>query len=385
MKPFDSQESEQNAGSAVPPPPEDAAGGGGPAEQGLPVSRDASLTPAVRAEAESDGPGAMTFLDHLEELRRRLLVAVVSVFIFAGVGYHFAPTVFGMAMGRMPQNADQVDIGSELRGFIYRWVGGNESVHASGTPLEAPSSPEMSPLELAQAALDSLLARAFAGDSTAQREVAGAITALVDAERVAVSDPSTAEPAGHKAELIVTSPAGAVITKLKIAAFVGVVLSTPVIFYQMWMFVMPGLLKNERRIVLLLVAPTTIFFALGVYFSFLILPLITAFFSSVAADLGTEQRWIADDYLSFVLKMLLVGGCSFQLPVVSYGLASVGLIGPQTLRRHRRIAVVVILIFAAAFTPPDPLSMLFMGMPLMVLYEISILVAAFARRKAEES
>jgi sec-independent protein translocase protein TatC len=383
VKQFDPPESEQGPEPEVPSPP--PAAGVGADEQALPVAREDPSIP-VRAEGEEEvGGGAMTFLDHLEELRRRLLVAVVSVFIFAGVGYHFAPNVFGMAMGRMPQSAQHADIGAQVRTLLKRWVGGDETVPIPAESVTAAPVVLAQPLETARAVLDSVLAAAFSGDTEAQQKVADAITALIEAERTLVAATVGTESTRGKAELIVTSPAGAVITKLKIAAFVGIVLSAPVIFYQLWMFVMPGLMKNERRVVLFLVAPTTIFFAMGVYFSYLILPLITAFFSSVAADLGTEQRWIADDYLSFVLKMLLVGGCSFQLPVVSYGLASVGLIGPKTLRRHRRVAAVVILIFAAAFTPPDPLSMLFMGMPLMVLYEISILVAVFAHRKAEES
>lgn len=347
-----------------------------PAEDTAAVSREPSADlETTEPPTEGKAAGSMSFLDHLEELRRRLIKAVIAVLIFALLGYWGAPAVFRVALGRVPETTDELVVGGGLQKLLSRWMQGDEVV------VEVPVTPKADAAAVAREQLNRTLDQAFEGDLEARAGVAEAISDLVAAE---LRQRDAEEPRG-RAELIVTTPAGAVITKLKIALFVGIFMSVPIIAHQAWMFVAPGLMKNERRVAMRLVLPTTLCFALGVYFSYRILPLIIAFFSVVAADLGTEQRWIADDYLSFVLKLLLVGGCSFQLPVVSYGLASMGLIGPATLRRHRRVAVVIILIAAAAFTPPDPLSMFFMGLPLMVLYEISILVAALARRTAEES
>ncbi|MAE70898.1 MAG: twin-arginine translocase subunit TatC [Gemmatimonadetes bacterium] len=335
----------------------------------------------------------MSFLDHLEELRRRLGIVVLSVILGAGIGYAIAPRVFEVAIGRLPESLEQRPLGGGMRAWVEGLRGaepepvdeGDEQV--AGDPMPGAEYPDAA---AAAAALDTLLQQVIRGDVDAGAEIPEAISTLVRAEaeaavRRALDDAPARSPHDPPAELIVTTPAGAILTKLKLAVFVGIVLSVPVILYQAWMFVAPGLLKNEKRIAAYLVAPTTLCFGLGVYFSYRILPLITAFFSSVSADLGIEQRWIADDYLGFVLKLCLVGGVSFQLPVISYGLASLGVIGPSLLRRYRRIAVVIIFIAAATFTPPDPLSMIFMGVPLLVLYEISIGVAALARRGSEEA
>ncbi len=345
---------------------------------------------AVPAEPTERQQSEMSFLDHLEELRRRLGIVALSVILGAGIGYSIAPEVFQLAIGRLPESLEEETFGGDLRAWVGGLVGAEPEPAEEGEergdeePMPAEEEPD------AAATLDALLQRVIGGDEQTRRELTVALSTLVRIEAEAAVDralddapsrPSNDPPA----ELIVTTPAGAILTKLKLAAFVGIVLSVPVILYQAWMFVAPGLLKNEKKIAAYLVAPTSLCFGLGVYFSYRILPLITAFFSSVSADLGIEQRWIADDYLGFVLKLCLVGGVSFQLPVISYGLASLGVIGPSTLRRHRRIAVVIIFIAAATFTPPDPLSMLFMGLPLLVLYEISIGVAALARRGSEET
>jgi len=326
-------------------------------------------------------------------------VVVLAVALGTGLGYVIAPQVFEVAIGRLPQTLEQGPLGGGLRAWVAKLTGDlieseEEEEPSAADRAVADREDAQADREDAQARddaaarLDALLEAALQGDTGARRELPGAIAALARAEADAAlrrarldASPAAAPPA----ELIVTTPAGAILTKLKVAVFVGIVLSVPVIVYQAWMFVVPGLVAKERRIATFLVVPTTLCFALGVYFSYRILPLITAFLSSVSAELGVEQRWIADDYLGFVLKLMLVGGVSFQLPVVSFGLGSLGIIGPSTLRRHRRLAVVIILVAAATFTPPDPLSMIFMGLPLLLLYEISIGVAALARRRAQET
>ncbi len=382
--------------------------GSRPRSAPLPSTKRREAAPPAPFEdgGEAPEPGEMSFLDHLEELRRRLFVVVLAVALGTGLGYVIAPQVFEVAIGRLPQTLEQGPLGGGLRAWVAKLTGdlieseeeeepsAADRAVADREDAQADREDAQADREDAQARddaaarLDALLEAALQGDTGARRELPGAIAALARAEadaalRRARLDASPA--ADPPAELIVTTPAGAILTKLKVAVFVGIVLSVPVIVYQAWMFVVPGLVAKERRIATFLVVPTTLCFALGVYFSYRILPLITAFLSSVSAELGVEQRWIADDYLGFVLKLMLVGGVSFQLPVVSFGLASLGIIGPSTLRRHRRLAVVIILVAAATFTPPDPLSMIFMGLPLLLLYEISIGVAALARRRAQET
>jgi sec-independent protein translocase protein TatC len=166
----------------------------------------------------------------------------------------------------------------------------------------------------------------------------------------------------------------------------GLILSTPWILYHLWKFVQPGLLPKERKYISGIVGFTSLCFLSGVAFAyFIMLPFMLQFFSTF----GTSQiqNMIAvTDYISFVLTIILLSGLIFELPMVSYFLARFGILTPAFMRHYRRHAVVAILIIAAVVTPTtDPLTMSVFALPMMVLYEISILVAASAQRKREQA
>jgi sec-independent protein translocase protein TatC len=181
------------------------------------------------------------------------------------------------------------------------------------------------------------------------------------------------------------SPTEAFAIRIKLSLIVGLIVSVPVIFYQAWQFVVPGLLEKEVRIVIPVVVSSTVFFLTGAVFCFfLVLPVGIKFLLGFGTEKLSPLIKITD-YINFISYMTLAFGAVFELPVLSYFLAKIGVISAPTLRKGRRYAIVIILIVAAALTPgPDIFSQLMLAGPLYILYEISIIVVMITRKKKSE-
>jgi sec-independent protein translocase protein TatC len=179
--------------------------------------------------------------------------------------------------------------------------------------------------------------------------------------------------------LVTLAPTGAIMARLKIAFFTGFVVSIPMVFYQVWRFIVPGLLKKEKSLIPPLVLFSCIFFLVGGIFANLLLPLFIKFLRAFHPE-GVEPTWEVWSYLNFVIKLIIAFGIIFQLPVISYFLTRVGVLDPDFLRKRRRIAVVIIFIIAAVLTPPDIFTQISMVLPLLLLFESSILVSRLASR-----
>jgi sec-independent protein translocase protein TatC len=180
--------------------------------------------------------------------------------------------------------------------------------------------------------------------------------------------------------LIFTAPAEAVMLSLQIAFVCGAVAASPVIFYQTWRFISPGLYKHEIRVVLPVVAATTFSFFCGLAFSYIMIPMLI----KVLATFGQgvlEPYFKAKEYIGFVLKMSLACGLIFELPVISFVLTKMGLLTPGFLVSKIRHAVVLSFVLAAVITPPDMFSQVIMAIPLLVLYGVSILVSYLSVEK----
>jgi len=179
-------------------------------------------------------------------------------------------------------------------------------------------------------------------------------------------------------------------TDLKIAFFVGAFISFPLVAGQMWMFIAPGLYRNEKSAFLpFLIATPVLFFIGGAFVYYFVLPVAWAFFAGFeqAAEggkLAIELEPKVDQYLSLVMRLVFGFGLSFELPVILTLLARVGIISVAGLRKNRRYAVVVAFIAAAILTPPDPISQLGLAIPIIVLYEISILCAVLVEKQRRE-
>jgi sec-independent protein translocase protein TatC len=174
--------------------------------------------------------------------------------------------------------------------------------------------------------------------------------------------------------LIFTAPAEAVMLSVQIAFVCGVVAVSPLLFYQVWRFVSPGLYKTEKRVVLPVVIATTFSFFCGLAFSYVMIPMLIKVLSTFGQGV-LEPYFKAKEYIGFVLKMSLACGLIFELPVVSYVLTKMGLLTPGFLVGKIRHAIVLSFVLAAIITPPDMFSQIVMAVPLLVLYGVSILVS----------
>ncbi len=175
-----------------------------------------------------------------------------------------------------------------------------------------------------------------------------------------------------------------IITQLKVSLLAGILLASPVIFYQMWRFIFPALTDKEASLVLPVSFASTLLFAGGVTFGYsVIFQYLFPFALEVTAD-NVEAVLSINSYLSTSTKLLLAFGVSFQLPVIVFILARLGMVDHRDMGKFFRYAVVIILIISALLTPPDPLSQMLMAIPLILLYGISIGIAYICSTKALE-
>ncbi|MBU0711456.1 twin-arginine translocase subunit TatC [bacterium] len=174
---------------------------------------------------------------------------------------------------------------------------------------------------------------------------------------------------------------GMLMLKFGVALVMGIVFSIPVIAYQFWAFIAPGLYRDEKKWGPLLVISVSLFFLAGVAFAYFILAPFAIKFLSAIGSPDVEKNISINYYAKFVLQLLMASGLIFQMPVASFILTKMGLITPVFLRKSWRYAIIIILILAAFITPPDPVSMILMGVPLFFLYEFSIVVSRVASGK----
>ena len=176
-------------------------------------------------------------------------------------------------------------------------------------------------------------------------------------------------------KLHVTEVTGSFYAFLKIALIFGIVGALPVVFYQVWGFLSPGLYKREKRLILPIVLVSTILFLIGSGFCYLVvLPLALKFLIGFSGDLLSPIITVGS-YISFAGLLLLSFGFGFELPVLAFLLGKIGLISSGLLSKGRRYAIVIILIVAAILTPtPDVFTQLLLAVPLYLLYELSIII-----------
>ncbi|MEW6750185.1 MAG: twin-arginine translocase subunit TatC [Candidatus Latescibacterota bacterium] len=292
-------------------------------EPGPLVARDSS------GDVEPRG-AEMPFLDHLEELRWRILKSLGAILVGTIVCFAFSDTLMDLLIRPYKEAVASLET-NRSAGVVY----------------------------MAQQLL-----RSWMGDEVAETPPEGEGKRLPATRQLQALRPTT--------YFMVT---------LEIALVGGAVLALPVILYQIWQFVAPGLLRRERRLLVPIVLLSVGCFALGALVAYsAVLPLGLRFFLSLEPPEMTSQ-WAVDEYVGFVVRLILAFGLVFEMPVLAFFLARIGLVTARLLRRFRSYAILAIFVVAAILTPPDPISQVLMALPLLLLYEVSIWVCAVSAKR----
>jgi len=188
---------------------------------------------------------------------------------------------------------------------------------------------------------------------------------------------------GLKAQVL--TPYGIMLTYMQVIVVAGIIIAMPVILFQAWQFVAPGLMPNERKYAWWIVFFTSFCFLAGIVFAYFVLvPTALTFFSTFKTDIF-QLNIAINEYISFMLSLILGAGLVFELPMVTYFLSKIGLLTPSFMRKYRRHSIVVILIISAVVTPtPDALTQTLLAAPMIILYEVSIFISKVAQRKSAE-
>jgi len=184
--------------------------------------------------------------------------------------------------------------------------------------------------------------------------------------------------------LIFTNLPEMFIAYIKVALVAGIILAIPIIFYQLWMFLAPALFKKEKKYIIPFVLFSSILFAVGALFGYLVVfPYGFKFFVSFATE-DIQALPSVKQYFSFAIRLLLAFGLVFEMPVVVLFLTKIGLITPDSMKKFRKFAILSSFILSAILTPPDVATQLMMALPIIILYEISIVLSKTMYRKKEK-
>ena len=178
-------------------------------------------------------------------------------------------------------------------------------------------------------------------------------------------------------------------THLKISFWLGIVISFPYIFWEIWKFIKPGLYKNEQKAARGMVFICSSLFMIGVLFGyFIISPFAIKFLAGYSLGSVEAVKVVSSSslssYVNYMTMFTIPAGIIFELPVVVYFLSRIGILSPAFMRKYRRHAIVIILLFAAIITPPEIVTQILIGIPVLVLYEISIFISGRARKQYDK-
>lgn len=191
--------------------------------------------------------------------------------------------------------------------------------------------------------------------------------------------PERMPPAG--CNFVFASPAEGIIVRFKVVFFLGLLVALPIVLYQLWRFITPGLYSRERRMAIPFVLSSVLLFGAGAWFALLMLPRGLRFLLTFPGE-GLVPLLTADRYLGFVMLVTLAFGIAFEFPIILIFLSAVGILNSERLRRGRRYTVLFIAVFAAMLTPTqDPYTMLALMLPMYLFYEAAILVVRLLMKR----
>lgn len=313
----------------------------------------------------------MSLGDHLEELRGRLILAITGLLIGAGISLSF---------------------GTRIIKFIERPY--SKVFQANKAKLQ---TKEKEKIKLIEDLFNNTRQKLADDPNTPNvgQETEEFVYKFYSEILVALSnDPNytsispTTDQTSPKRRLQILRPADGIISYIKIALMSGLILSSPWVFYQIWMFVAAGLYAHEKKYIHTAVPFSATLFVTGALFFVLVVAPLTLKFLMKFNE-GVLDAWsnfTFADYISFITMLMLIFGVAFQTPIAIFFLNRTGLVSIQALRKSRKFVLLGIFIVAAMVTPPDVISQVTLGIPLYFLFELGILLSVFAerRRKSQE-
>ena len=274
-------------------------------------------------ESKESKDVAMTFWEHLEELRRRIIIVAITIGIFTVVCLSFSKPIekvvmfpLRTSMNTLIANAIETTLGSD--GSIFGFL---------AVTLRASSS-----------SIDAVLMK--------------------------------------------VGPLEGIMAFLKLGVTAGILLALPIIIYQVWAFIFPALNREERRFAVPLFLIIVAFFTIGAVFAyFIVVPVVLQFSAQLFPEM--PNMWDLENYLSLVTKLILGFGIAFELPIVMAFLSRIGVINARGFREKQNYALLGICVISALLTPADPWSMLLMAIPLFILYQLGIFFAYLVEKEQE--
>ncbi|MCD6212104.1 MAG: twin-arginine translocase subunit TatC [Sulfurovum sp.] len=308
---------------------------------------------------------------HLAELRKRLGLSVLSIFIAFVIAFIFHNGI--LTWITQPLNDALTEVGRIIETQDKATWSMKTNENNVTTVKKASSSDSASKLEkrLTEAAkiADTKLSLILEEAATAAKELAVSLKKLDDANISNIKKHSDFE-----GKITTHQVGGAFFVALKVSFFAGLLGAMPFILYQLWLFVAPGLYSNEKKMAIPFVVGGSVMFFIGVMFAYYVVtPFGFQFLITFGAFLYTPLINI-EDYVGFFTKIMFGFGVAFELPVFAYFLALLGLVTDRTLIDFFKYAIVIIFVAAALLTPPDILTQLLMAAPLIILYGVSIFI-----------
>ena len=318
-----------------------------------------------KEKPDSPPDTTMSLGDHLDELRMRLIMAILGLVIGTIICLFFGRRIITFIEGPynkiMEEHAE-----SKVEEFQTPWTYLSDTFFTN--MLRAidsdPNAPEIDPNVV----------------TYAQKIYADTVTVIIDDPNYTKAVAEVHSSASQKLQVL--APADPFIGFMKISLISGLIVSSPWVFYHLWMFVAAGLYSNERRYVRIAVPFSTALFVIGaLFFLFVVAPISLGFFLGFGNWMGVSPNWTFQKYISFVTMLMLVFGLGFQTPVAIFVLNRTGLVSIAALKKSRKYVIIAMFALAAIATPPDVISQITLAIPLYALFELGILLSWFAERK----
>ena len=274
-------------------------------------------------ESKEANDVAMTFWEHLEELRRRIIIAAIAIGIFTVLCLSFSRPIEKVVMFPL-----RTSMSTLIANAIDAAVGGDGSIFG-------------------------FLAITLRGGAS-----------------------------GIDAILMKVGPLEGIMAFLKLGVTAGILLALPIIIYQVWAFIFPALNREEKRFAVPLFLIIVAFFTIGAVFAyFIVVPVVLQFSAQLFPEM--PNMWDLENYISLVTKLILGFGIAFELPIVMAFLSRIGVINARGFREKQNYALLGICVMSALLTPADPWSMLLMAIPLFILYQLGIFFAYLVEKEQE--